>query len=495
MSNLQNNSSTERTPLNVLLIEDSEMDAFITTREIEHGGFDVQIRVVETASELHDALANKTWDIIISDHSMPHFSATEALSIVKSKELDVPFVILSGAIGEQTAVEAIKNGASNYIMKDKISLLVPTIRRELREANIRREKIEAQNALKENAERYMRLLEFLPESVVVLAQSCIKFANPAAKTLLRAQNKFELLDKQFTDFFSENIREEATLVLDAIISHDERLQNRELQIKRFDNTSIDIELSAVKITWANDAACLVLFKDITERKHAEAEIRQYQDQLRNLASALEIAEEHERRRIATELHDDVAQILATLKFKVSELEAVIKLDNCSTTLTEMRKSIDQVIRFIRSLTVDLSPPVLYELGFIPALGWLCEKARKQYSFVVDFTDDGLGKPMKPEYAIMLFKSVNELLHNVSKYAHASRVRVETTRTGNMVKIIIADDGIGFDIHNTGRANATGGFGLFSIRERLRFIGGEFGIRSQQGNGTIVTIIAPLEEQT
>src|ERR1044071_4814713 len=125
-------------PLRVLLVEDSEPDALLLTRALERGGFAPDTKRVYTAEALEQALQEQVWDIILCDHAMPYFSAPEALETVKKHELDLPFIIVSGYIEEETAVAAMKAGAHDYIMKDRLARLMPVVERELREAEVRR---------------------------------------------------------------------------------------------------------------------------------------------------------------------------------------------------------------------------------------------------------------------------------------------------------------------------------------------------------------------
>jgi len=139
--------------LRVLLIEDSEIDAELLVRELHRGGYDVCFERVETAASLVAALAGETWDIVISDYTMPNFSAPAALMLLQKSGLDLPFLIVSGSIGEDTAVAAMKAGAHDYMMKGDLKRLIPGIERELREATVRREHKRAGEALKESEER------------------------------------------------------------------------------------------------------------------------------------------------------------------------------------------------------------------------------------------------------------------------------------------------------------------------------------------------------
>jgi signal transduction histidine kinase len=132
------NVSKKGRALRVLLVEDSEFDAILLTRALERGGFRPETRRVDTHQAMEEALAQGTWDLILADHFMPEFSAPEALALVKARGLDIPFIIVSGHIEEETAVSAMRAGAHDYVMKDRLARLVPAVERELREAEVRR---------------------------------------------------------------------------------------------------------------------------------------------------------------------------------------------------------------------------------------------------------------------------------------------------------------------------------------------------------------------
>jgi two-component system, cell cycle sensor histidine kinase and response regulator CckA len=127
------------TPLRVLVVEDSEDDAALLVRELRRGGYEVSHERVETAPAMTAALDKQEWDLVVSDHSMPHFSGSAALRLLRGKESELPFIFISGTMGEEAAVAALKDGAQDYLMKNNLTRLVPAVQRELREATERRE--------------------------------------------------------------------------------------------------------------------------------------------------------------------------------------------------------------------------------------------------------------------------------------------------------------------------------------------------------------------
>ncbi len=241
------------------------------------------------------------------------------------------------------------------------------------------------------------------------------------------------------------------------------------------------------------AANQQLEADIAERKKAEERLRVYRQRLRDLASELVLAEERLRRRIARDLHDDVGQDLLSVKMRLAELRKGRASAKQSAALEGIIKSVDRTIQNTRSLLFDLSPPVLYELGFEPAVEWLTEKLETDHGLAAVFEDDGQAKPLTDDLRIGLFRAVRELLLNIVKHAQAKNVKVSARRDGPNIRVEVEDDGVGFDVEQTQiPGDLSNGFGLFDIRERLQHFGGSFQLESKPGQGTQVTLLAPLK---
>jgi signal transduction histidine kinase len=233
--------------------------------------------------------------------------------------------------------------------------------------------------------------------------------------------------------------------------------------------------------------------EIAEHRRARQEIERYQRQLRRLAAELSLAEERERRAIATELHDHLGQALAFARLRLSEFAGNAVFCGFEADLAEILRLVDQSIRFTRTLTGELSPPVLYELGLGPALEWLGERFAAKHGCRIVVSADDRGEPITQEARIMLFKAAHELLTNAVKHARARRIGLGLRRAGPELILTVEDDGAGFDPALLAAAEATGesgGFGLFSIRERLCHLDGRMDVRSAPGEGCAVTLRLP-----
>jgi PAS domain S-box-containing protein len=233
-------------------------------------------------------------------------------------------------------------------------------------------------------------------------------------------------------------------------------------------------------------------RDVTDRKRAEDRLLVYHKRLRSLASSLSLAEQQERRRIATEVHDHIGQNLAFSKIKLGTLLATLPSEAEKKDVRLVVKLVDEAIQDTRSLVSELGSPILYELGFVPAVEWLTQKMRREHGIEVDFEDDGKPKPLGDDVRVLLFQAVRELLANVIRHADARNAKVSITTCGDQIRVDVKDDGIGFDPTDISPGlDQDGRFGLFSIRERLEPLGGRLEMVSQPGQGAEVVLTGPL----
>jgi signal transduction histidine kinase len=218
-------------------------------------------------------------------------------------------------------------------------------------------------------------------------------------------------------------------------------------------------------------------------------------QLRSLASQLSLAEERERRRIAVDLHDRVGQALAMANIKLGALRQRESSTEFLELVGEISNFIEQAIQDTRTLMFEISSPILYELGFEAAIRHRVDQLQNQHGIIAACEHDQQPKPLDDDVRVLLFQAVNELLVNVAKHARSRHVAVHIRREGDHIRVDVEDDGIGFDASEVAaRPTLTGGFGLFSIRERLSDVGGGLSIESQPGRGTLVTLAVPIKRR-
>ncbi|MFI5251290.1 MAG: ATP-binding protein [Bacteroidota bacterium] len=226
-------------------------------------------------------------------------------------------------------------------------------------------------------------------------------------------------------------------------------------------------------------------RDITRRKHDE-------EQMRMLATELSTTEERERRRMAEFLHDTIGQTLAFSKIKLRTIERSSTDEKVHTQIEEVRKLIEESIKNTRSLTFELSPPTLYELGLVESVRSLAEQMFAQHNIRLQFENEELSIHTGNELSIALYYAVREVLINIVKHSGATEVSIVIPSSNDFIRVIIRDNGRGIDPLPSGSPSKTEtSFGLFNIRERLKHLGGSLEINSAPNAGTTITLTIPL----
>ena len=237
-----------------------------------------------------------------------------------------------------------------------------------------------------------------------------------------------------------------------------------------------------------------LKSEVEERVKTEQSLIKHQKQLRKLSSALVQTEERERRRISTAIHDGIGQTLAASKIKLGAIRSSLPPSELIGQIDEVRDLISSAIQETRTLTFELSLPVLYEIGLKPALEWMTEQFYRKFGLRVMIDGDGGGGYLNIPDRVFLFQAIRELCFNVVKHARATWAKVSIHGEGNtgIIRCDVVDDGVGFDVKkHTQTVDAEIGFGLFSIREQLRQRGGSLTLETNPGSGTRVVLRLPL----
>ena len=236
-----------------------------------------------------------------------------------------------------------------------------------------------------------------------------------------------------------------------------------------------------------------------ERRVADrtAELEFRATQLQTLAAELTKAEQRERARLAKELHDHLQQLLVAAKLRVGLLPRMTVDPDLPTAAREIERLLAESIQAVRALTADLSPLVLHDRGLVAALEWLARWMREKHRFEIELDLDEGAEPADDAVRILLFASVRELLLNAVKHSGLDRARVTLHRDErNQVRLVVEDRGAGFDLSSLrSDERLTGGYGLFSIRERLDNLGGRMSVDSAPGRGARITLVAPVSLRT
>lgn len=236
-----------------------------------------------------------------------------------------------------------------------------------------------------------------------------------------------------------------------------------------------------------------ILHDVTVRTMLERELLSQHNRLGQLAVSLSLAEEKERVRIAEELHDQVGPTLLSGKMKLNMLQSRLHDDALIAECEAVDALIVEAVKEIRSLTLQLRPPILANAGLEAALKWLAQEFSQKYDLQIGFSDDGQLKPLHYEKRTILFQTVRELLLNVVKHAHCSAAEIVLQRIGSSVRIVVSDSGTGFaNRPDSAGGHATGGFGLFNCTQKLSHIHGRLTIDDTSLAGARVVVEAPLD---
>ena len=272
-------------PLQVLLVEDSEDDALLMIRALKKGGYDPVVERVEAAGAMRKSLQKKPWDVILCDYQLPQFNGLAAIALLKDTGVDIPLIIVSGAIGEETAVECMRLGARDYIMKDNLSRLVPAIERELKEAESRILRQLAEKALGESEERYRTILDEMEEGYqeVDLAGN-FTFFNEAWLKLF-GYSRDEMMGTNFSRYAAEEaIAKKVYRAYNQMYKTGLPIKSYEWDIIRKDGARRTHEFYASILRDSKDrpTGFRGIVRDITDSKRVEEALRKSEEQYRNL---------------------------------------------------------------------------------------------------------------------------------------------------------------------------------------------------------------------
>ncbi len=293
-------------PIRVLIVEDSEDDALLVVRELKTGGYDPVFERVDTPEAMEMAVGRQLPDIVIADYAMPRFSGLAALNLLRKKKLDIPFILLSGKIGEDKAVEAMKAGAHDYIMKDNLTRLVSAIERESKAAEMRKRHKKAEEALQQSEKYFRFVIDSAPEAIFIQSQDSFVYVNNAAIKLFGAQSKDQLVDQPIMERIHPDYRSAMEECIKKINEDRESVCILEQKYLRLDNSVIDVEASVILYAFKEQRGTLFFVRDVTKRKIMEKEL---QDRVKISEGFASVAVDREL-------------VMMELKRKIQELEAL-----------------------------------------------------------------------------------------------------------------------------------------------------------------------------
>jgi two-component system, NarL family, sensor histidine kinase UhpB len=532
--------------LRVLIIEDSRDDTELLLRELRQSGFDVSWERAYSAETMSAALDRGPWDIVLADYVMPSFGGLEALEIFKQRGLDVPFIVVSGHIGEDIAVAAIHGGANDYVMKDRLARLGPAVRRALEEADTRRARLQSQMALRDSEERFRQLAEnigavfFMHEWINGDPTSRISYVSPAFEHIWGYPGR--LLAEEPGRWLESIHREDRGRVMQNLPRLARGEFNEEFRIQSASSTRWVLYRSfPVRDERGTIYRVAAIAEDITERKCSEAQLaenaRHLQQMVQELQSVkaalenrnedlsraranlerrvrertvdlttansalqaqinerkrlenelLEIAE-NERRRIGFDLHDDLGQKLMGVSWLLKAMENRLTARH-SREAAETRK-VQSLVNQVISRTHDLAhcfSSFDVEADDLPRLlRRLIRNVRKAFHVTCHVMIPNAMPELSEEETVQLYKIVQEAVSNAIKHGKATRIDIRIVSEGGSIVLTVKNDGLPFPV----RDEPTTRMGLRIMQYRASTIGATLDIRANGSSGTLLECVLP-----
>ena len=488
----------------LLLVEDSPDDAELLLHSLRTAPFTFTSVRVETEAEYDAALAAKLPDVVLCDYHLPTFSTDLALKILRERTLDIPLIVVSQLIDEHTAVLAMQNGASDYLLKNRLGRLPKAIEGAIERRTLRQHEVEAERALRTSEAMKRGILNSLSTRIAVLdGQGVIVEINHAWENFRGARDGLPIAAALVGDNYLHLLRQAA--------ANGDEMAARSLAgvqavIKRETNfASIEYEREvpggkrwfvarAMPLEDSTDGA-VISHEDVTDQMLAHHALADANKRLQAMSKRILSIQEDERRSISRELHDDIGQSLTALKIGLHRLAQRAAADQAKG-LAECLSIADATLDKLRNLSLELRPPQLDQLGLEGALEWLVSQQRSTTG--IDVACEFIGVTGRLPVAIesVCYRIVQEALNNATRHAKATQIRIKVELNDRLVKLVIRDDGVGFDMDTArNKAVKSGSMGLISMEERAQLAGGRLKIRTVPGAGTTIQVTFVLDGTT
>lgn len=501
----------------VLAIDDHEPNLKMLETIFNQYFPDFEVFFAQSGSEGIEIAKRELPDTILLDYLMPQMNGFEVCKILKSDELtrSIPILMIS-ALGDDSKVrtQGFYAGADAFISKpfdiyELLALINVMLRIKSAEDLLRKQNDQQEVIIKtqtkefqDTEERFLQIsshaLEFFWETDT---SGKFTYLSKAAEIILGYPVADIIGHKHFFDFSLPKIRQFIKNEFTDVLENQRKIMGDEYLFVHSSGRKIWLTINGFPVFDAdnNYIGFRGVCNDNTRRRQAEEdlkksleEIRAYQKKLKHLNLELTLAEEKERKRIAEYIHDAIGQTLSLAFLKLSSVHSEILQPDVYEMIQESTELINSAISESRSLTYDLSPPVLYEFGLIAAIQWKLDHLQSMGIKTV-FNSNEITLSLDTNVRIIVYRIICELLANIMKHAEAKVIKIEITKSPGEYCISVIDNGIGFKHDNIQGFSNKGGFGLFSTQERLESIQGSMVIESVNRKGTKVSIILPLNE--
>jgi PAS domain S-box-containing protein len=438
------------------MIEDEAQDAALVQHALKEGGFKFSLKRVDTQEDYLDELAHFKPSLILSDHGLPAFDGFSALAIAQDKVPDVPFIFVTGSLGEEMAIKALKTGATDFVLKHRLATLPPAVHRALRQADFRIQRKRAEEALHTSEERYRSLVELSPDALFVQSDDKIVFINSAGVKLFGASEAADLIGKQTESIVHPEDWAAAQECLHKMREEGKPAPFAQYRMVRLDGSPLDVEMAAAPLNFAGKAAAQVIVHDVTDRKRAEKEIRRLNADLEQRVvertSELESANTELEAFSYSVSHDlraplrhieGFVEILLASKAAALDDESNLHLQTIAKASKQMGRLIDDLLTFSRTARAELNKIKLSLDDLVKSSINDLEPEIKQrkVEWVIAKMPDVLADPG------LLRQVILNLLSNALKYTRkrdVTRIEIGCQSKRSEHVIFVRDNGVGFD---------------------------------------------------
>jgi two-component system sensor histidine kinase UhpB len=475
---------------NVLVAEDDESLNRLIQKTLQKAGFHTEPAF--NGSDTIEKLTANPNIILLLDYLLPDINGKEVIKVLLKHRCKVPFMVMTGHGDEEIAVEMMKLGARDYIVKDLGFLdVLPSIVKRIHDDWDKEKRLsKTEETLRENENKWLSLVKNTPDFITIVdSNGTIQFINRVMPDLKRE----EMMGSSMYNFQPPESKDLHKKLLEQVFKTGEPGIIEAAGTGPDGNTAwYETRIVPVKDDIRVVAAILIA-SDITGRIKSEKELKSSREQLRNLAAHLQNAREQERTSVAREIHDELGQILTALKIDLSWVNKRLRKDQ-DTLLgkTEsMDRIIDSTIKTVKRISTELRPGILDNLGLVAAIEWQADEFRKRTGIKCKVRADFAEKALKQNYSTGIFRICQEALTNVSRHANATEVNVDLKDRDGEIELEICDNGKG--IKKEQRSNNKS-FGLIGIKERAHFLGGRAEFKGAPGKGTRLTVKIPFPKQ-
>lgn len=485
----------------ILHVEDSPDDAELVRLALRDAPFATTVTRVVSEAGLVLELDERPPDVILCDYNLPGFSAERALQVAGKQRPEIPFIVVSSHIGENAAVVAMQNGASDYLAKSDLRRLPKAIEVALDRGRALRERVLAEKAVRASESLKRGILDSLPFRIAVVGGDGVilainkhwrDFTTERVKLgvgeVCEGANYLEILDHAAAG--GSGFARDAVQGLRSVIARERNFYSIEYQLP--DGSATRWYLGRVTPLEGSEHGIVICNSEITDQMLAHTALERAHQGLQALSKRMLMIQEEERRAIAAELHDDIGQSLSALTIGLHRLAQ--KQGAAPEVLAECVQVAEATLERLRQLALELRPPQLDQLGLEDALAWLAERQRNVAGIDVRCEFSGLESRLSATLEGACYRIAQEALNNATRHANATGVIVKVESDGRLLKLTVHDDGVGFDAAAArDEAVRSGALGLVSMEERARLAGGRLKLRSVAGGGTTLSAIFPLED--